>query len=948
MTHIVIPDSNAVASLSFDEVLAIDISGFEDPDYISLSLPDFPATKLDLSKTFIDFTSHSEGDFGTGPTDQVAFDQASPALPGVDGDTEMRIPISLLATIDKTQLTGIRFRIYANVDCTFKCLSIRACSADWKYAPVDMDTLWNKVQRPPSTDGSVNQAYEFPATAELGWPTDFPILFRSDDTTGEKDPRPIDVNISTAFSTGSLTNALGVSINQAEADLSILDTFNRTENPLSNGGKWSQSFWGAAMGSTTTTLPFGWSPTSFATVAAAYWNVTKFTDTGSGVATEFHINAQTGATSRYFSLWASMPAPNTEQSGYKLNFTWLSGSPDTYDVLLQKWVNGVASPLATKAYTVPVGNDVMLTVIAGEVAGWTRTSGGSWTKMLSAKDSTYATGGYAGIEGSGSNPKFSNFKAGALSKTLGVTYNEFALYLRDIPTDDQIQLELNSLTQADLEAKKVQPDFGTAAYVTRQQEDLDINEQADLFGDTQFELERLPDYSQRTWLEVKLKWCSDPALNTLTLLNADGEGYTFTNFDLDPIDLANFDAGQYILIVNLEDNWIQARIYGIDQVGTIDRSNLVFDSGRIVDDTLVARRKGRVGWWTSLVDGDAYIYNLKTRGLNFGEIRTKGLRSITPVEGASLYAGSTSEQELVTEIAPTPWSTPVSITLDPAASLTKGAYKIVSSPDSSLQGIMSNLFLLDSFTDLRISFDIKFPSDAMEIPGSDLTVFLMREYSQSVPVNLSAFTGGVWSKVRVDLKDDLIQTGSYRLVVLQTKPISSTTWWLENLSIKATTVRWSARSHQEDPWGITGDQWVPAGITLNSQNGGIIFPETGDSLQVRGQALRQDSTVYEFQTIPRYARLGRFKWIDEYPDHGFPPNADIIASKSGNTVDLKAVANDPDTAVVSYLWSFGDNTYDSGLQVSHTYERDGTYVVTLIVSDDFGNTGSSQETITIP
>lgn len=742
MTHIVIPTSDPIASLKFSEVYEIDISEFTDNDYISLSLPDFPSTKLDFAQSFVDFTSNPTGDFGVGPTDFISFDQADPSLPGTNGDTEMRIPISLLSTIDKTSLTGVRFRLYATKDCTFRCLSIRACSEKWKYAPVDINTLWNRVERPPSTDGTADQAFDFPPTKESGWPSAFPVVFRADNFSGLKDPKPINVSIGATFSTGSLDAATG-------------------------------------------------------------------------------------------------------------------DDDDTFNVL--------------------------------------------------------------------------------------------AFYFRDIPTDDQVQLELNTLTQADLNSISAQPDFGTATYTDRSQEVLDLQDQTDLDKGTQLDMERLPDYSTHTNLEVKLKWCDTPSLNTLTIFNADGDGYTFSDFTLDAASSTDLDAGQYILLMDLKDDSMRVRIYGIDQVGNIDRSNLVLDSGQIIDDVLIKRRKGRFGWWGQFVDGDAYLYNIKTRGVNYGEIRTKKFGSITPVKGVSVYAGNTSSKELFTEIAPTPWtSPPVAVVLDPTASATGNAYKITSTPGASLQGIMTNPFLLDSFTDLRISFNVKFPALASQTPGSNLTAFLIGQYSQTIPMNVSAFKDDTWAKVRVDLKDTLIQTGSYHLVLVQTRPVAATTWWLENLSIQTAAIRWSARSHGSDAWGLDNDQWIPAGVTLNSLNGGMVFPEKGNDLQVRGEALRQDAAIYEFKTIPQYATLGRLVWEDESSDQGYSPSADISVDQDDLTISVSAIASDPDGSIVSYLWSFGDDTYDSGMATSHTYDRSGTYIVTLIVTDDFGNTGSSQETVTVP
>ncbi|MFW9787551.1 MAG: PKD domain-containing protein [Candidatus Thorarchaeota archaeon] len=56
---------------------------------------------------------------------------------------------------------------------------------------------------------------------------------------------------------------------------------------------------------------------------------------------------------------------------------------------------------------------------------------------------------------------------------------------------------------------------------------------------------------------------------------------------------------------------------------------------------------------------------------------------------------------------------------------------------------------------------------------------------------------------------------------------------------------------------------------------------------------------------------------------------------------------DKDGEVVGYGWSFGDGTFAVEAKPTHTYSQTGEYDVTLIVTDDDGETGSTTITVTV-
>jgi len=85
-----------------------------------------------------------------------------------------------------------------------------------------------------------------------------------------------------------------------------------------------------------------------------------------------------------------------------------------------------------------------------------------------------------------------------------------------------------------------------------------------------------------------------------------------------------------------------------------------------------------------------------------------------------------------------------------------------------------------------------------------------------------------------------------------------------------------------------------------------------------------------------------------------PPVADPdgpYSGKIGEPIQFDGSGSyDPDGDSLTYSWNFGDGNSGSGVSPTHTYEKAGTYVVTLTVTDEHGATGSgsTQATITHP
>jgi PKD repeat protein len=58
-------------------------------------------------------------------------------------------------------------------------------------------------------------------------------------------------------------------------------------------------------------------------------------------------------------------------------------------------------------------------------------------------------------------------------------------------------------------------------------------------------------------------------------------------------------------------------------------------------------------------------------------------------------------------------------------------------------------------------------------------------------------------------------------------------------------------------------------------------------------------------------------------------------------------SHDPDGAQISYEWDFGDGHHDTGVMPTHTYDREGTYRITLTVTDYSGGIAAAATTVVV-
>jgi hypothetical protein len=79
-----------------------------------------------------------------------------------------------------------------------------------------------------------------------------------------------------------------------------------------------------------------------------------------------------------------------------------------------------------------------------------------------------------------------------------------------------------------------------------------------------------------------------------------------------------------------------------------------------------------------------------------------------------------------------------------------------------------------------------------------------------------------------------------------------------------------------------------------------------------------------------------------------PPTASFTISCPSRSCNADASASSDDVGIAGYQWNWGDSQTSSGGPItSHTFSIDGTYNVTLTVSDTIGQTGSAARSVPV-
>jgi PKD repeat protein len=142
---------------------------------------------------------------------------------------------------------------------------------------------------------------------------------------------------------------------------------------------------------------------------------------------------------------------------------------------------------------------------------------------------------------------------------------------------------------------------------------------------------------------------------------------------------------------------------------------------------------------------------------------------------------------------------------------------------------------------------------------------------------------------------------------------------------------------------IGSGDWTNVPMSLDGSDYVANIPAQTSNTQVTYKVTATDTNGYSgISTLNSYTVL----IIESSPIAIFVYSPDV--TNTGEEINFDASSSyDPDGTIMSYSWDFGDGTTSSGATVSHSYEENGKYTVTLTVVDDDGLVGRQIATATV-
>jgi len=829
------PVGQTIATSTLSDNLPIILTAYNpETDFITISIPS-GVTNITLATSSIAFSKTNS--FATSSDyDEIFFNDPDIQFIGSGTAKELRIPLFKLVN-SIGGIVSVRFKIVAvSATVTFKCLSIRCISDNWVYAPVDINTQWGLVASTPSLNGSAlsgtaNTDYpNWPINSNSSYlPTVWPALYKSYSdsiTTGSK-PLFNDGEMEVWFNSGTLSaatnsisthfrlgnqksqqNDLNLKTQSALENLQTLDAINSTvsdylQKDISRiPGKLANNY----SAGPTSTLSGDISDTATSITVA---DASGFPTGGGLLAIQYTYNDQTTIEYiRYLSRSGNV-------------FTVYSGGRGYLDTLATNHIAGARVDFEPLSITTAIGDTYTFSSTPTKLNGAITSSA---TSITLTNSSNFPSSGVILID-----QEYIAYSANnTTTNTLTVSSRG---YFSTLAAPHNNDTNVYFYTQSN--ASNYTNAVGSA--------------QSQLNGRSQNDIENYINLNKISYVTFSIEWNSEGS----TLKIKDESNIDLYSFALTNKLKTNTD---YIFVPSVEGTFLRVQCFEIYNTSVGDPNHMIkiFDSG-LIHDLLIHNNKGTVGWSASLTNGDAHIKSIRSRKLIYAEMRTSPINSYTPVKGTQIFVESNNAIQLLSNITTSPFNIGTSKQEIDQKKNNSNQCRRITNDSGSWQGVMTNQFEIEDFTDFSIKFNI------FTTLNQKISAMLYNSAKNIViPVYVPDFNNNQWQEVNLILDGKNHPTGNYSLIIAEESSQVGSVWWIDKLSITKNQIAWYARSFVNGVNQIGADKWVPINDVINSNKNGATFATAGNELQIKALAKTPFVELSKISVAPKYATLGNF------------------------------------------------------------------------------------------
>jgi PKD repeat protein len=185
--------------------------------------------------------------------------------------------------------------------------------------------------------------------------------------------------------------------------------------------------------------------------------------------------------------------------------------------------------------------------------------------------------------------------------------------------------------------------------------------------------------------------------------------------------------------------------------------------------------------------------------------------------------------------------------------------------------------------------------------------------------------------------DGLTDTASINITVLNQLPVASFTESATTLLTGEVVYFNASDSHDDD--GIIVSYYWDFGDATNSTGVFVNHTYADDGVYTVFLTVTDDDDATNTTS-------STITVLNRSPVASFTASATTVFINETITFNA-STSQDPDGTIVTYLWEFGDGANATGSMVNHAFTVNGTYLVTLNVTDDDGAIAQSNVTITV-